>query len=223
MTSNINYDKKVVTQVTKHSDLMDSKKKVNDGLVESAKEIVGKNPDIAELTWTDCKKKFPTFANSLMISEYMKDDKLMAYCNGMGLLDGKGKNPVLDGISLLLMKKPELTQKLNVDIATDLKGSNVNGDKVHGLCHNKESNMKKVFDSILRNAKGKQDTVKQHFMIYADRNLTKMISPLNTILKGGDKVTQGDKVIASNLKQDLDKIHAEVQAIIQREKIEVIS
>tara|TARA_R110000796_G_scaffold226635_1_gene343161 strand:+ start:35 stop:703 length:669 start_codon:yes stop_codon:yes gene_type:complete len=221
--SNINYDKKMVVQVGKHSDLMDSKKKVNDGLIESAKEIVSKNPKIAEITWTDCKKKFPIFANSLMISEYMKDDKLMAYCKGKGLLDGKGKNPVMDGISILLAKKGEIVKHLNSDIALDLKGSNVDGVKVHGLCHNKESNMKKVFDSILNHAKGKQDKVKQHFMIYADRNLTKMISPLNTILKGGDNVTAGDKVIASNLKQDLDKIHAQVQAIIQREDIKEIS
>lgn len=217
------YDKKIIAQVTKHSNLMDTGKKVKVGLVESAKEIVAKNPDIAEVTWTDCKKKFPVFANSLMISEYMKDEKLMAYMDGMNLIEGKGKNPVLDGISILLLKKGEIAKCFNDDVATHLKGSNINGDKIHGLCHNKESNFSKVFDSILKHAKGKTDKVKQHFMIYADRNLTKMISPLNTILKGGDTVTQADKVMASNLKQDLDKIHAQVQAIIEREGIEVIS
>ena len=216
-----NFNSKLIDVIGNFSDLLKSKENIDNDIVDTAKSIVKENPEILEMDWKTCKEKMSFFANSLMMSQYLRDKKLMTYCKKAGVFE----KSVNDGIFMLTQKKAEIVKAYGDNVYFTLKGSNLKGEKkVRGLCHNAESNFTRVFNSIKSKAKDKgKSTIKQHFGIYLNKNMTKTISPLATVLTTKDKYSQNDMLFAKTMKAKLDAIHSEIEKYLQSEDIKEIS
>tara|TARA_R110002020_G_scaffold396011_2_gene606024 strand:- start:158 stop:814 length:657 start_codon:yes stop_codon:yes gene_type:complete len=216
------YNENTMKVIGQFTDLSNQKSEVDVALTDTAKNLIKKYPEVMDMDWSTAKKQTPEFANSLMMSAYAKDSKLMQFLKKEKLIGGK--NPVNDGIYKLTQKKSVISSDWGGTIALKLKGSNIKGkDKVNGLCHSSESNFTRTFNSIKAKAKDNGKKVNQHFAIYLTRNLTKTISPLNTVLKSRDNYTQADTVMAEFVKQKMDEIHKYVENHIKTEDIKIVS
>jgi len=216
------YNENTMKSISQFTDLSNQKSEVDVALTDTAKNLVKEYPEVMDMDWSTAKKQLPEFANSLMMSAYAKDSKLMQFLKKEKLIGGK--NPVNDGIFKLTQKKSAISSEWGGTIAFKLKGSNAKGkDKVRGLCHSAESNFTRTFNSIKAKARDNGKKVKQHFAIYLDRNFTKTISPLNTVLKDRDNYTRADIVLAEFVKQKSDEIHKYVQNHIKTEGIKIVS
>jgi len=216
-----NFNSKLMQVFGNFSDLLKSKEDVDNALIDTAKGIIKVSPEVLDMDFKGCKEKMPEFANSLMMSQYAKDSKLMAYCKKAGLF----KKSVNDGIFMLTRKKAEIVKAYGDTVYFQLKGSNIKGEKkVQGLCHNAESNHTKVFKKIKSYAKNKggKNTTKQHVILYLSRNLTKTISPLNSAINTKDKYSQSDLLLLRSVKADMDALHKKVEKHIKDENIKEI-
>ena len=216
-----NFNSKLMQVFGNFSDLLKSKEDVDNALIDTAKGIIKVSPEVLDMDFKGCKEKMPEFANSLMMSQYAKDSKLMAYCKKAGLF----KKSVNDGIFMLTRKKAEIVKAFGDTVYFQLKGSNIKGEKkVQGLCHNAESNHTRVFNKIKSYAKNKggKNTTKQHVILYLSRNLTKTISPLNSAINTKDKYSQSDLLILRSVKADMDALHKKVEKHIKDENIKEI-
>ena len=216
-----NFNSKLMQVFGNFSDLLKSKEDVDNALIDTAKGIIKVSPEVLDMDFKGCKEKMPEFANSLMMSQYAKDSKLMAYCKKAGLF----KKSVNDGIFMLTRKKAEIVKAYGDTVYFQLKGSNIKGEKkVQGLCHNAESNHTRVFNKIKSYAKNKggKNTTKQHVILYLSRNLTKTISPLNSAINTKDKYSQSELLFLRSVKADMDAIHKKAEKFIKDENIKEI-